>query len=86
MPVGQMSVGGTTDSGPKHQTDTQGRVSLYVWSEQCQSHRQRQHTTNHGHALSSRIKIKILDPAGNRAQDARLEGRTLPITPRKQTS
>ena len=47
MCVGQMPVGRATDCGSEHQTDTQGRASLNVWSEQCQGQRQRQHRTEH---------------------------------------
>ena len=47
MPVGQMPVGGATVSGREHQTDTQGRASLNMWSAQCQGLRRRQHRTEH---------------------------------------
>ena len=46
-PVNQMSVEGATDCGPEHQTVTQMRVSLNVWSSRCQDHRQRQHRTEY---------------------------------------
>ena len=60
MPVGQMSVGGATVSGPEHQTDTQGRASLNVWSAQCQGLRRRQHRREHkGHTPNPRTEIKI---------------------------
>ena len=36
MPMAQMSLGGATDSGLEHKTDTQGRASLNLWSTQCQ--------------------------------------------------
>ena len=74
MPVGQMPVGGATVSGPEHQTDTQGRASLNVWSAQCQG--RRQHRTEHkGLTPNPRTEIKIPHPAGNRTRAAGLEGR-----------
>ena len=71
MPMGQMPVGGATGSGPEHQTDTQLRDSLNVWTAQCQGLRRRQHRTEH----RQRTEIKIPDPAVNRTRAAGLEGR-----------
>ena len=76
MPMGQMPVGGATVFGPEHETDTQGRASLNVWSAQCQGLCQRQHRTEHkGHTPNPRTEIKIPDPAGNRNWATGLEGR-----------
>ena len=60
----------STDCGPEHWTDTEGRASLNVWSAQCEGHRQRQ-----GHTPSPRIKMKISDLTGNRTRTTELEGR-----------
>ena len=39
-----MPVGGATDCGPEHYTDTQGGGGfLNVWTAQSQNHRQRQY-------------------------------------------
>ena len=56
------------------QIDTQGRVSLDVWSAHYQGHRQRQNTDK-GHTLSPWIQIQIDDSTGNRTRAAGLEGR-----------
>ena len=62
--------------GPEHETDTQGRASLNLWSAQCQGLRRRQHRTEHkGHTPNPRIGNKIPDTAGNRTRAAGLEGR-----------
>ena len=87
MPVGQMPVGGATVFGPEHETDTQGRTSLNVWSAQCQGLRRRQHRTEQkGHAPNPRTEIKIADPAGNRTRAAPpgWKAGTLPTTPRRR--
>ena len=77
MPVGQLPVGGATVSGPEHQTDTQRRASLNVWSAQCQGLRRRQQRKENRqrHTSNPRTEIKILDPAGNRTRADGLEGR-----------
>ena len=72
MPVGQMPLGGATVFGPEHYTDTQGRASLNVWSDQCQGLRRKQHRTKHRHTPNPRTEIKIPDPAGNRTWAAGL--------------
>ena len=71
-----MPVGGATVSGPEHETDTQRRASLNVWSAHCQGLRRRQHRTEHkGNTPNPRTEIKILYPTGNRTLAAGLEGR-----------
>ena len=75
MPVRQIPVGGATDCGMEHYTDTQRRASLNVRSAQCQGHPRRQHraehTQNKGYTPSPRIEIKIPDSAGNRTRVGR---------------
>ena len=49
-----------TDCGTEHSADTQGRVTLNVWSTQCQGHRQRQYRTVHrGHVPIPMKEFKI---------------------------
>ena len=61
------------DQNTRH---AQGLASLNVWSANCQGHRQRQQRTEHKeHTPSSRIEIKISEPAENRTRAACLEGR-----------
>ena len=74
--MSQIPVGGATDCGTEHCTETQWRASLNVWSTHCQCQRQRQYRTEHkGHTPNPRIEIKICHPAGNRTRTAGLEGR-----------
>ena len=57
-----------------HETKDSGqntRHTLNVCSAQCQGHRRRQHRTDK-YTPSSRIKMKIPDPAGNRTLDHRV--------------
>ena len=83
MPVRQKPVKGAINCGPEHQTDTQERTSLNVWSAQCQGHRRRQHRQKNIHPVS---EIKISEPSGNQTRPDGLEVKTLPTTPRRLTT
>ena len=77
MPVGQMPAGRAIVYGPEHQTETQGRASLNVWSAQARASAgdNTGQNTDKGHTPNPRIGIKIPDPAGTRTRAAGLEGR-----------
>ena len=58
-----MPVGGATDSGPEHQTDTQGSPRMYGQHNVRTTDRD-----NTGHTPPPRIEITIFESAGNRTQ------------------
>ena len=67
IPVGQMPVEGIIVYGPEHQTDTQARASLNVWSAQCQGLRRRQQRTEHRQRTHP---IPRQDPAVQEGRDS----------------
>ena len=75
MPVVKMPLGGATNCGPQHLTNTQGCAFLHVWSTQCQAHRQKTQDRIQRTHTSPRTEIKIFHPAGKRTRAAGLEGR-----------
>ena len=69
--MGQTLVRGARLYEPEYWIESQAPASLNFWSAECQGLRQRQHKTEHkGHTHSSRIEIKISDPAGKLSQAA----------------
>ena len=59
MRVDQMPVGGATDCGPEHYTDTQGRASLNVWAAKCQGNLQKQYSREHRHSPGWKLKLSF---------------------------